>query len=169
MAIATDESLTPQQLEALTLLFLGGEMQSVAEKIGIERQTLLRWKKTPQWQEEWTIRLNDRIDRGRHRNVLGGDIGQTRLERLASGIGDPLLDEAGKQKRWPDGRLRFEPVPYPVQVSAAQTLVKLADLEPAQRVESTVTTTTPDVAAMQARLAAIEAERAELLAAGDEG
>ena len=44
-------------------------------------------------------------------------------------------------------------------------------MEPTAKVEHSgeIKTTTPDIAAMQARLAAIDAERAELLAAGDEG
>jgi hypothetical protein len=164
MPILLDEALTPQQLDALTLLFLGGEVHTVCEKMNIERQTLLRWKKKPEWQEEWNIRLNERIERGRHRNVLGGDIGQTRLERLASGVGDPMVDEHGRQMKWPDGRLRWESVPYAQQLGASVALCKLADLEPAEKKDINLKTTTPDIAALEAERAALAAEKAALLA-----
>lgn len=57
------------------------------------------------------------------------------------------------------------------RVKALQGAIDRAGMAATKKTEVSgkLETTTPDVAAMQARLAEIDAERAELLAAGDEG
>ena len=142
--------LDARRMNALQDLF-GGVMTDaeVASKHGISRSTLALWKKDPPWIEEWNSRVASIQTLARQRILAKTDYAV-----------DVLHEIMENPKAQDKDRLR-----------AVEMALKLAGMEPAAKVEHSgeIKTTTPDIAAMQARLAEIDAARAELLAAGDEG
>jgi len=137
--------LDPKRLLALDDLFAGVMTDAeVASKHNVSRACISLWKKDPAWIEEWNNRVASIQSLARQRVLAKTD--------YAVDVLHEIMQNPDAQDK---DRLR-----------AVEMALKLAGMEPASKVEhsGTLTTQTPDMAAIEAERAALAAEKAALLA-----
>ena len=148
--------LKENQLRAAQMVFENKSSEAIGQIIGVHRNTVDVWRKLPEFKDVVEELERDFLETTKRRARKGAAVGVAIQIQLASG-----KDEAGDK------------VDHSVRLQAANQLTKYLPLaavvETKTEVSGKLETTTPDIAAMQARLAEIDAARAELLAAGDEG
>ena len=148
--------LKENQLRAAQMVFENKSSPAIGEILGVHRNTVDVWRKLPEFKEVVEELERDFLETTKRRARKGAAVGVGIQIQLASG-----KDEEGNK------------VDHNTRLAAANQLTKYLPLaavvETKVDVSGKLETTTPDVAAMQARLAEIEAARAELLAAGDDG
>ena len=113
--------LTPQQDKAMAGIIAGQTEDYVAKSVGVSPITIVRWRKSKAWVEEWARRsemLRDAID---SKIRASGELGLQVIIQIASG-----RDEKKHGERLVSHRDRLK---------AAEALVRLAKLEPAQKIE----------------------------------
>ena len=137
--------LDPRRLMALEDCFCGAMTDAeIASKHGVSRACLSLWKKDPLWIEEWNDRVAAVQSLARQRILAKTDIAVDVLHEIM------LNPEAQDKDR----------------LKAVEMSLKLAGMEPATKVDvsGTLTTQTPDMAAIEAERARLAEERAQLLA-----
>ena len=148
--------LKENQLRAAQMVFENKSSPAIGEILGVHRNTVDVWRKLPEFKAVVEELESDFLETTKRRARKGAAVGVGIQIQLASG-----KDEEGNK------------VDHNTRLAAANQLTKYLPLaavvETKVDVSGKLETTTPDVAAMQARLAEIEAARAELLAAGDDG
>ena len=137
--------LTPEQLRVMDDMFLAGlTNRQAAKKYEIAGSTLWTWQNLPAWKAEWEARIAEQ-NQAFYR-VLGTATGMAAKTYI-----DCMKDPKAK---WVD------------KLHAADSVSRFSGFEPAKKVDvsGTLTTQTPDMAAIEAERAALAAEKAALLA-----
>lgn len=143
-------ALTEDHLKAAQLVFENKSSYQIAEALGgIHRNTVDRWRKLPEFIEAVAEIERAFLDSTKRRARKAAAIGLQVQIQLATG-----KDEEDK------------PVDHSTRLQAANQLTRYLPLvAPAEtKNEHTVTTQTPDIAAIEAERAALAAEKAALLA-----
>jgi len=145
-------ALTEDHLKAAQLVFENKSSYQIAEALGgIHRNTVDRWRKMPEFIEAVAEIEHAFLDTTKRRARKAAAIGLQVQIQLASG-----KDE------------NENPVDHNVRLSAANQLTKylplVAPVENKVEHSGTLTTQTPDIAAIEAERARLAEERAALLA-----
>ena len=141
--------LTSDQIRAVQMTFDSVSASKVAEAIGVHRTTIADWKATPEFQQALLALETEQLETAKRLARKGAAMGVRVQMQLASG-----KDEHGKT------------VKHETRLAAANQLTKYlplaAPVETKTEVSGTLTTQTPDVAAMAAELAALHEREREL-------
>ena len=141
--------LTSDQIRAVQMTFDNVSASKVAEAIGVHRTTIADWKATPEFQQALLALEAEQLETAKRLARKGAAMGVRVQMQLASG-----KDEHGKT------------VKHETRLAAANQLTKYlplaAPVETKTEVSGTLTTQTPDVAAMAAELAALHEREREL-------
>ena len=142
-------TLTVQEASILDARLSGKSMRKIAEDMGLSHATISEHLAKPHVQAESNRRTEGALEAAKKRYV----------DMLPVLVDQEIAIALGKEVA--DGPL----------VKALQNALDRAGMAATKKTEVSgkLETTTPDIAAMQARLAEIDAARTELLAAGDEG
>lgn len=143
--------LTSDQIRAVQMTFDSVSAVKVAEAIGVHRTTIADWKAMPEFREALAMLETEQLDTAKRLARKGAAMGVRIQMQLASG-----KDEHGKT------------VKHETRLAAANQLTKYlplaAPVETKTEVSGTLTTQTPDMAAIEAERARLAEERAALLA-----
>lgn len=136
--------LTPDQMRVMDDMFFGMTNRQACKKYEMSSSTLWTWQNLPAWKAEWEARVAEQ-NQAFYR-VLGtatGMAARTYIECMK----DP-------KAKWVD------------KLHAADSVSRFSGFEPAKKVDvsGTLTTQTPDMAAIEAERARLAEERAALLA-----
>ena len=136
--------LTPDQMRVMDDMFFGMTNRQACKKYEMSGSTLWTWQNLPAWKAEWEARQAEQ-----NQTFYGVLRGATGL--AAKTYIDCMKDPKAK---WVD------------KLHAADSVSRFSGFEPAKKVDvsGTLTTQTPDMAAIEAERAALAAEKAALLA-----
>lgn len=119
---------------------MGQTKEATGRAVGVARQQISEWERLPQWQEEWTFRLDEMKNDTRQVCAAATHAAAATIQAYAQGIGDPILNPATGEPTYyatgKDGKRREkrEPVDPKLRYAACLTLLKIEGIGNEDRV-----------------------------------